>query len=126
MDLTVKNLVLSYEILANQATKLNQSYLSLLKIYDELNFEPAEFLLELKASKNSPFKVIESMQSDKEAILNKFTDLAKLVSKAQASFTSNSEAEQLKVIAHDCQVMKEFVISIDLKDLQQMFVQLIN
>lgn len=126
MDLTVKNLVLSYEILANQATKLNQSYLSLLKIYDELNFAPAEFLLELKASKNSPLKVIESMQSDKEAILDKFTDLAKLVSKAQASFTSNPEAEQLKVIAHDCQVMKEFVISIDLKDLQQMFVQLIN
>ncbi|MEM6753301.1 MAG: hypothetical protein AAF630_10055 [Cyanobacteria bacterium P01_C01_bin.38] len=125
MDLKVKNLVHSYETLADQATKLNTSYLNLLKIYDELNLAP-DFLSQLEASNNSPLKLIQSMQRDKEAMLDKFTDLAKLISQTQVSFTNNPEAEQLRAIAHDCQVMQKFISSIDLKDLQQMFVQLID
>lgn len=125
MDLTVKNLVLSYETLANQGIKLNKSYLNLLKIYDELNLAP-EFLSELEASNNSPLKVIISMQNDKKDILNKFTHLAKLIEQAQVSFPKNPEAEQLQAIAHDSQVMKKFIFNIDLKDLYQMFSQLIN
>ncbi|MEO1378472.1 MAG: hypothetical protein AAFW70_30255 [Cyanobacteria bacterium J06635_10] len=125
MDLTVKNLVLSYETLANESIKLNKSYLNLLKIYDELNLAP-EFLSELEASNNSPIKIIISMQNDKKAILNKFTLLNKLIEQAQVSFSKNPEAEQLKAIAHDSQVMKKFIFNIDLKDLYQMFSQLIN
>lgn len=125
MDLTVKNLVLSYESLANQGIKLNKSYLNLLKIYDELNLAP-EFSSELEASNNSPLKVIISMQSDKKAILNKFNHLTELIAQAQVSFRKNPEAEQLKAIAHDSQVMTKFIFNIDLKDLYQMFSQLIN
>lgn len=125
MDLTVKNLVLSYETLANQGIKLNKSYLNLLKIYDELNLAP-EFLSELEASNNSPLKVIISMQSDKKAILDKFNHLTELIDQAQVSFSKNPEAEQLKAISHDSQVMKKFIFNIDLKDLYQMFSQLIN
>lgn len=125
MDLTVKNLVLSYETLANQGIKLNKSYLNLLKIYDELNLAP-EFLSELEASNNSPLKVIISMQSDKKAMLDKFNHLTELIDQAQVSFSKNPEAEQLKAISHDSQVMKKFIFNIDLKDLYQMFSQLIN
>jgi len=125
LDLTVKNLVLSYETLANESIKLNKSYLNLLKIYDELNLAP-EFLSELEASNNSPLKVIISMQNDKKDILNKFTHLTKLINQAQVSFSKNPEAEQLKAIAHDSQVMTKFIFNIDLKVLYQMFSQLIN
>lgn len=125
MDLTVKNLVLSYETLANQAVNINQSYLSLLKLYDELNFAP-DLLQELEKAGNSPLTVIEAMQRDEQAIVEKFTHLASFIANAQVHFTSNPEAEQLKAVAHDCQVMQDFISSIDLGNLQQMFVQLRN
>ncbi len=125
MDLTVKNLVLTYETLANQAVKLNQSYLSLLKLYDDLNLA-SDLLKELEKGGNSPLTVIEAMQRDEQAIVEKFTHLASLIANAQQHFTSNPEAEQLKAIAHDCQVMQDFISSIGLQDLQQMFVQLKN
>lgn len=123
MDFTVKNLVLSYETLADKAIKLNRSYLSLLKIYEEINLTP-DLLSELEKAGSSPFKVISSMQQDQQTLQEKFTDLAKLIADAQLHFTSNPEAEQLTAIAHDCQVMKDFISSIDMADLQQMFVEL--
>ena len=126
MDLTVKNLVLTYEVLANKAVKLNRSYLSLLKVYEQLNLEPPSLLLELEKKGNLPKKVILSMQRDQQIIIDEFTQLAGLITNAQLDFTSNPEAEQLSAIAHDCQVMKEFISSIDLADLQKMFNKLSN
>jgi len=123
LDLTVKKLVLSYESLANQAVKLNQSYLSLLKLYDELNIA-SDLLSDLEQSGNSPLTVIKAMQRDQIVIRDKFMNLSKLIADAQLHFTSNPEAKQLNVIAHDCQVMQDFINTIDLKDLQQMFIQL--
>jgi len=123
LDLTVKKLVLSYETLANQAVKLNQSYLNLLKLYDELNIA-SDLLSELEQSGNSPLIVIKAMQRDQLVIRDKFVHLSRLITDAQLHFSSNPEAEQLNAITHDCQVMQDFINSIDLKDLQQMFIQL--
>ena len=126
MDLAVKNLVLTYEVLANKAVKLNSSYLSLLKVYEQLNLEPLSLLLELEKKGNSPKQVISSLQRDQQRIIDEFTQLAGLINNAQLDFTNNPEAEQLSAIAHDCQIMKEFISSIDLDDLQKMFNKLSN
>lgn len=125
MNLKVKNLVLSYETLANKAVQLNSSYLSLLKVYEQLNLD-SSLLLELEKKANSPKKVISSMQRDQQRILEEFTKLASSIANAQLDFTSNPEAEQLSAIAHDCEIMKEFISSIDLADLQKMFNKLSN
>ncbi|MEH2110400.1 hypothetical protein [Nostoc sp.] len=125
MDITVKKFVLRYETLANKAIKLNQSYLSLLKIYQELNFAP-DLVSELDKTGNSLSKVIVSMQKDQKIIQNNFTHLAGLIVKFQSYFPTNPEAEQLKAIAHDCQVMTNFIQSINLADLQKMFIKISN
>ncbi|MBD2567857.1 hypothetical protein [Anabaena lutea] len=120
MDIAVKNLVLSYETLANQAIRFNHAYLQLLKIYEELIFTPG-WISELEKSGSSPLKTVVSMQQEQQIIISKFQELSQLLAKAQLHFTTNTEAEELRNIAHDCQVMIDFLNSIDLMDLQDMF-----
>ncbi|MFN6153729.1 MAG: hypothetical protein ACK4YK_04095 [Dolichospermum sp.] len=123
MDIAVKNLVLSYETLANQAIKFNHAYLQLLKIYEELILAP-DWFSELEKSGSSPLKTVSSMQQEQKIIVSKFQELSKLIAKAQLHFTINPEAETLKNIVHDCQIMIDFVSSIDLADLQDMFIKI--
>jgi hypothetical protein len=125
VDLTVKNLVLSYETLANKALKLNKSYLDLLKLYEQLNLA-YDLLVELEKTGKSPVKVVEAMQRDKQMLEDKFSNLAELIAKAKLDFTTEPEASELSAIAHDCQVMQNFINSLKLSDLKQMFARLIN
>jgi hypothetical protein len=64
VDTTVKTITLNYETLANRGIELNQAYLSLLKVYDEINFAPG-LLTELENSDASPFKVIAAMDPNR-------------------------------------------------------------
>ena len=123
MDIAVKNLVLSYETLANQAIKFNQAYLQLLKIYEELILAP-DWFSELEKSGNSPLKTVVSMQQEQKIIISKFQELSKLIAKAQLYFTTNLESQELANIAHDCQIMIDFVNTIDLVDLHDMFIKI--
>ncbi len=120
MELTVKNLLLSYETLADQSVKLNQSYLSLLKVYEELIFAPG-LLTELEQAGCSPLKVIESLRLEKDTIKQKFTQLHQLITNAQKYFVINPEAKELTEMARDCLVMQQFINKIDLNQLQEMF-----
>jgi hypothetical protein len=125
LDTTVKTLTLNYEILAKRGIELNQSYLSLLKVYDEINFAPG-LLKELEKSDASPFKVIAAMERDRQHLLAKLNELAESTSKNLPQFTSNPELEELNAIAHDRQIMQDFIASIDLEELNQMFVKVSN
>ena len=66
-------------------------------------------LIELEKTGNSPVKVVEAMQRDKQLLADKFSDLAGLIAKAKSHFTTEPEASQLSAIAHDCQVMQNFI-----------------
>jgi hypothetical protein len=123
LNTTVKTLTLNYKILAKLGIKLNKSYLTLLKVYDEINFAPG-LLKELEKSDTSPFKVIAAMERDRQHLLTQFTELAESIAKTRSQFTSNPELEELNAIAHDRQIMQDFVTSIDLEDLNQMFVKI--
>jgi hypothetical protein len=123
LDITVKKLTLNYEILAQRAVKLNESYLSLLEIYDEINMLP-ELLPDLEASGTSPRQVLAKMEHDRQTILEKFTELSELVTETSLHFTDVPESTELQAIAHDQQVMKNFVTSLDLQGLDQMFSKL--
>lgn len=120
MELTVKNLLLSYETLADQSVKLNRSYLSLLKVYEELILAPG-LLAELDKAGCSPLKVIESLRLEKDTIKEKFTQLIQLINDAQKYFVTNPEAKELTEIARDCLAMQQFINKIDLNQLQEMF-----
>ena len=123
MNIAVKNLVLSYETLANQAVKFNQAYLELLKIYEELILAP-DWFSELEESGVSPLSAIASMQKEQPTIISKLQELLQLISKTQLHFTNNPEAEALRNIAHDCPLMIDFIKTIDLADLQDMFTKI--
>jgi hypothetical protein len=123
LDTTVKTLILNYETLANRGIELNQAYLSLLKVYDEINFAPG-LLTELEKSDASPFKVIAVMERDRQHLLTQFTELSESIAKTIPQFTSNPELEELDSIAHDRQIMQDFITSIDLEDLNQMFIKI--
>jgi hypothetical protein len=125
LDTTVKTLILNYETLAKRGIELNKSYLSLLKVYDEINFAPG-LLKELEKSDASPFKVIAAMERDRQHLLTQFTELSESIAKIRSQFTSNPKLEELNSIAHDRQIMQDFITSIDLEDLNQMFVKISN
>ena len=121
----VENLGLDYDGLAEQALKLNQSYLDLLKLFQEVNLVPA--LLEaLKKEDSSPLKPLDAMNLSKEELSKKFVELGKSVSEAQSRFTRDPEVEELKAISYNCQVMQKFTDDIDLHQLRQMFIELSN
>jgi hypothetical protein len=125
LDTTVKTLTLNYEILAKRGIEINQAYLSLLKVYDEINSAPG-LLTELEKSDASPFKVIAAMKRDRQHLLTQFTELSEHIAKTLPQFTNNPELEELNAIAHDRQIMQDFITSIDLEDLNQMFVKISN
>jgi hypothetical protein len=125
VDSTVKTITLNYETLANRGIELNKSYLSLLKVYDEINFAPG-LLTELEKSDASPFKVIAAMERDRQHLLTQFTELSESIAKIRPQFTSNPELEELNSIAHDRQIVQDFITNIDLEDLNQMFVKISN
>jgi hypothetical protein len=123
LDITVKKLTLNYEILAQRAVTLNESYLSLLGIYDEVNMVP-ELLSDLEASGTSPRQVLAKMERDRQTILEQFTELSELVTTTSLHFTEEPESTELQALIHDQQVMKNFVTSLDLQSLDQMFSKL--
>ena len=125
MYLTVKNLLLSYETLADKSVKLNRSYLSLLKVYEQVILTP-DLLAELEKVGCSPLKVLESVRLEKGTIQEKFTRLSQLIANAQQYFVKDPEAKELSEIAHDCLVMQQFINKIDVSQLQEMFAQITN
>lgn len=123
MNITVKKLTLQYEILAQRAVELNESYLSLLKIYDDINLMP-ELLPELEASGSSPRQVIAKMERDRQVLLQQFTQLSDMATDTMSHFANDPESTELQAISHDRQVMDKFITSLDLPWLDQMFSKL--
>lgn len=118
MDL--RDIMADYEILARQGLKLNQSYLEMLNTYNELNLAP-DILIKVQ---DSIFQVISSMQKDRDTIIEKLSNLNKSIKKNTIGVTDKSVVEKLQSIARDCQTIGDFVRSIDLVDLRQMFINL--
>lgn len=110
-----------YEILARQGLKLNQSYLEMLNTYNELNLAPDIFI----KVQSSIFQVISSMQKDRGKIIEKLSNLNKSIQEIEIELTDKAAIAKFQSIADDCQTIGDFVRSIDLVDLQQMFVNLI-
>jgi anion-transporting ArsA/GET3 family ATPase len=121
----VENLGLDYENFVDRALKLNQSYLDLLKLFEEVSLVPA-LLKELEKDGSSPLKVVDAILLSQLELRNNFTELAKLITNTQSRFINDPEAMELKAISHNCQVMEKFISDIDFNQLKQMFVELSN
>jgi hypothetical protein len=118
--LDLRDIMADYEILARQGLKLNQSYLEMLNTYNELNLAP-DILIKVQ---DSIFQVISSMQTDRDIIIEKLSNLNKLIKENTIGLTDKSVVEKLQSIARDCQTIGDFVQSIDLVDLRQIFINL--
>lgn len=119
MDL--RDIVTDYEILAKQGLKLNKSYLEMLDTYNELNLAP-DFLSKVQ---DSIFQVIDSMQCDREILIEKLSSLNQPIEHTSKLLSDRADLEQLQKISHDIPIMIDFIKSIDLIDLRQMFINLI-
>jgi hypothetical protein len=120
LDVAVKNMTIAYNKLAQKAVRLNKSYLDLLKVYDEINDLPG-LLSALTEAGTSPLKVIAAMKRDRQTLLENFDQLALYVTQAKPQFPQEPEASELQAILHDRQVMADFINSINLPALEQMF-----
>lgn len=126
MDKKVGKLVEDYKTLAKEAVKLNNDYLKLLDVYKELIFVP-ELLGELEKSGESPIKVVAKMQKAQEAVISGFDRLLQAIADLQPNFSSDDpEAKELKNTDQDCSKMKDFVTTIDMTGLQNMFAGISN
>jgi hypothetical protein len=123
LNVAIRRITLAYERLARKAVELNESYLDLLKIYDEINDFP-DLLPALAESGSSPFKVIAAMERDRQTLLDRFDSLATQISQAIPNFFNDPETAELQSIDHDRKVMRDFIESLDLKSLEQMFSKL--
>jgi hypothetical protein len=119
--LDLRDIVTDYEILSKQGLKLNQSYLEMLNTYNELNLAP-DFLSKVQ---DSIFQVIDSMQRDQEILINKLSSLNQAIEHTSKSLSDQSSLDQLQEVSHDIPIMIDFIKSIDLVDLRQMFINLI-
>jgi hypothetical protein len=119
--LDLRDIVTDYEILARQGLKLNQSYLEMLDTYNELNLAPDI----LSKVQDSILQVIDSMQSDREILIDKLSSLNQPIEHTSTLLSDRGDLEQLQKIGHDIPIMIDFIRSIDLVDLRQMFINLI-
>ncbi len=118
MDL--RDIVTDYEILAKQGLKLNKSYLEMLDTYNELNLAP-DILSQVQ---DSIFQVIDSMKRDRQILIDKLSSLNQSVEHTSKLLSDRVDVEKLQKISHDIPIMINFIKSIDLVDLRQMFINL--
>jgi ABC-type phosphate transport system auxiliary subunit len=118
--LDLRDIVTDYEILAKQGLKLNKSYLEMIDTYNELNLAPDL----LSKVQDSIFQVIDSMQRDREILIDKLSSLNQPIEHTSKSLIDRADLEQLQKISHDIPIMIDFIKSIDIVDLQQMFINL--
>ena len=120
MNLVLENAIVDYENLAKQGLKLNKSYLWMLNTYNDLNLAPdisTEF-------KESVFKLIEALQSEQDKLLNDLSQLSKEIALLTQTGTELELDLKLANINHDLPIMSDFVSSIDIIELRNMFINL--
>ena len=66
------------------------------------------------------------MERDRQTLLTQFNELQESIAKTIPQFNSNREVEELNSIAHDIRIIQDFITSIDLQELNQMFVKISN
>jgi hypothetical protein len=125
MNISVKNLLLSYEILADRTVKLNDAYLSLLDIYQAAVLN-STVLKVLADNDRDPVKTIEGFKMDCQQIQTQFQELAQLVVNAQQEFANPPEAPELQAILADIKTMSIFIAKDNFQELHRSFVNLIN
>jgi hypothetical protein len=116
-----RDLVTDYEMFAKQGIRLNQSYLEMINTYNELSLAP-DLLVKVQ---DSIFKAIESMQRDQKLLVGKLSSLIGSMEPVLNSLNEQTDIKQLEDIRHDIPIMIDFISSIDLVDLRQIFVDLI-
>jgi hypothetical protein len=119
--LELREVIADYEILARQGIKLNKSYLEILKICNELSFI-SDISVE---EKDAIFKVIDSMQDDRNKTIEKLLELYKYIQTKVVDVPDRIIVDRFQLIAQDCLTISSFVESIDLLELQQNFKNLI-
>jgi hypothetical protein len=120
MNLVFENAIVDYENLAKQGLKLNKSYLWMLNTYNDLNLAPdisTEF-------KESVFQLIDAIQSEQDKILNDLSQLSKQIELITQTVTELELDRKLANITQDLPIMSDFVSSIDIIELRNMFINL--
>jgi hypothetical protein len=123
MNISVKNLLLSYEILADSSVKLHDDYLSLLDIYQAAMLNST--ILNVLADNSDPIKTIKGFQADQKHIQTQFQELYQLTLNAQQEFTAPPEAPELQAILADIKTMSNFIANDDFQELHGLFTNLI-
>jgi hypothetical protein len=90
--LDLRDIVTDYEILSKQGLKLNQSYLEMLNTYNELNLAP-DFLGKVQ---DSIFQVIDSMQRDREILIDKLSSLNQPIEYTSKSLGDRADLDRLQ------------------------------
>jgi chaperonin GroEL (HSP60 family) len=125
MHISVKNLLLSYEILADRSVKLNDAYLSLLDVYQSAVLN-STILKVLADNGSDPVKITAGFNADQQQIQTQLQELHQLVSNTQEKFTVPPEAPELQAILADIKIMSRLIAKDDFQKLHESFISLIN
>jgi chaperonin GroEL (HSP60 family) len=125
MHISVKNLLLSYEILADRSVKLNDAYLSLLDVYQSAVLN-STILKVLADNGSDPVKITAGFNADQQQIQTQLQELHQLVSNTQEKFTAPPEAPELQAILADIKIMSRLIAKDDFQKLHESFISLIN
>jgi chaperonin GroEL (HSP60 family) len=125
MHMSVKNLLLSYEILADRSVKLNDAYLSLLDVYQSAVLN-STILKVLADNGSDPVKITDGFNADQQQIQIQLQELHQLVSNTQEKFTVPPEAPELQAILADIKIMSRLIAKDDFQKLRESFISLIN
>jgi len=126
MNPVVKTLMETWQTLAQEVIRLNESAIDMIKVERELAIAP--YLIDelIEDPDESPLAVITAIKQDKNKLHNLLIDLTATINTTQSKFSHPPESTELHNLSHNTQAILQFLDKIDLDGIEQSLQTLIN
>lgn len=126
MNDIVKSLMETWQMLAQEVIRLNESANDMIKVERELAIAP--YLIDeiIEDPDESPLAVIAAMKQDKNNLHQQLVELAAIINNTQSHFPYPPESTELQNLSHNTQAILKFLGKIDLDGIEQSLESLIN
>ncbi|OKH31108.1 hypothetical protein NIES2119_29505 [[Phormidium ambiguum] IAM M-71] len=126
MNELVKSLMETWQMLAQEVIRLNESANDMIKVERELAIAP--YLIDeiIEDLDESPLVVIAAMKQDKNNLHQQLVELAATINNTQPHFSHPPESTELQNLSHNTQAILKFLGKIDLDGIEQSLESLVN
>ncbi len=118
MDSLVKTLMETWQTLAQEVVRLNESANDMIKVERELAIAPYLIAEVMEDPDESPLAVIAAMKRDRDNLRTQLTELAATINASIPHFPNPPESRELQNFSHNTQAILQFLDKIDLDGIE--------